>query len=181
MALGIVSDAEFGDEVLGKIPDTVVIEELKSPGRNEGDKGVPDSIQKIIGDTAIESGRANALEMARFFGVSDSSTSAYANGATSTVSYNEPKKELKNHLIQTKARITRRAAKSIRQAFDNLTEDKLKEASAPELASVIRAFSSVIKDMDPTDSGPDNERVQFVMFAPPLKTEDAYDVIDIPR
>jgi hypothetical protein len=184
MALGIVSDDVFEAEVT-KTPavesiDVVTIESIKSPGRRPGDLEVPDSIRKIIGDTAVESGKQEATKMAEFFGLSKSSTSAYANGATSTATYQKSNADLKNHLVRTKERITRKAARGITRAFDNITDDKLAGATAPELASVIRAFSSVIKDMEVTDKGPDGPGVQFVFFTPPIRQEEAFEVIDSP-
>lgn len=179
MALGIVSDEIFESQVPSKEPDSVEIVSIKGPGRRPGDKEVPGSIRKIIGDTAIESGNSEAREMAQFFGLNPQAVSTYKNGATSLATYNKPDRELKNHLNRTKERITRKAAKGIRRAFDNLTDEKLADATAPELASVIRSFSSVIKDMSVSDEvEADKSNVQFVFFTPPLKQEDSFEVIE---
>src|SRR5215831_1011577 len=109
MGMGIVSDADFELEQsnLRPVPTKTEIKELERPGRSDGDNNVPDSLRKIIGETAETEGRQEALALARTFGLSDSSVSAYANGSRSTSSYdNQP---LLDHINKSKARVSKRA------------------------------------------------------------------------
>ena len=140
MPLGIVSDSEFEAELSDIIqPEGVVVEQPKA-GRGSAE-GVPDAIRKIISDEAQENGRAGALELGQFFGVSPSSVSAYSNGATSTASYDKPS-AFKEYVAKKRQKITKRAARGISRALEHITDDKLHESSASELASVARAFQA---------------------------------------
>ena len=182
MPLGIVNDDIFEAELGNSLPTepVAVIIEQKRPGRREGDTEVPDSIRKIIGDTALESGSAQGKQMARFFGTSEGTVPAYKKGATSMGDYQNPAKELGKHINKTKERIAKRASNRINLAFDAFTKDKLEEATAPELASVIKQLSGVVKDMEPAreaeERGP---AVQFVIHAPQIAREDTFDVIAV--
>jgi hypothetical protein len=177
MALGIVSDDIFEKEIEKIIPG--LVQQKKPLGRREGDTEVPDSIRKIIGDEGNESGRKGALELSSFFGLSVQSADAYKNGATSTASYNDSN-PLKNHIANTRKRIAKKAARGINRALDALSDDKLSQASAPELASVARALSGVVKDMEPpTESGEKGPQVQFVIHAPQIMREERFHVIDV--
>jgi predicted transcriptional regulator len=179
MALGIVSDDIFENELGSSniTPDAIIIQHRNNGGRPEGTENVPDSIRKIIGDTAIESGRTEALEVANFFGVSDSSVSAYSKGATSTSSYDEPKTALLNHLNVTKQRIAKRAVNRLNKTFDALTDDKFSAASGPELATMAKSFAAIVKDMSPMDEKPPVAQVQFVIHTPPITKEEKFTTI----
>src|SRR5438876_2937938 len=85
------------------------IVEINKPGRRPGDNNVPDSLRKIIGATAIESGREAALNIANQFGISKQSVSAYSHGSTSTTSYNEPSPTLSNHVNNARERVIKKA------------------------------------------------------------------------
>jgi hypothetical protein len=182
MPLGIVNDDIFEAELThSKVNEPLaIVVEKKGPGRPQETENVPDSIRKIIGDTALESGNAEAKKIARFFGTSEGTISAYKKGATSMGDYNNPAKELGKHINKTKERIAKRASNRINLAFDAFTKDKLEEATAPELASVIKQLSGVVKDMEPVreaeERGP---AVQFVIHAPQIAREDTFDVIAV--
>ena len=94
MPMGIVSDAEFdreransspSREVSNTVPGTTTIIER---GRGHNPQ-VPDTLKKVIGDTAVTDGPAEAKALARNFGISPSAASAYAVGANSTASYHD--------------------------------------------------------------------------------------------
>ena len=107
MPIGIVSDEDFESELNRiSVPKKVVpspvlnpeIVEMDRPGRKEGDVNVPESLRKIIGEEALLNGRQSALGLAKMFDISPASVSAYANGATSTASYNSPNTALVSHI-----------------------------------------------------------------------------------
>src|SRR5678816_2036574 len=95
MAMGIVSDKDFNLEK-SKLEPTREAETIPTVptahteratvvdvtrGRPTGSKEVPNSLRQIIGEESATNGRQSALEMARLLGISDSSVSAYNNGA----------------------------------------------------------------------------------------------------
>jgi hypothetical protein len=85
MAMGIVSDSEFDKElakanptpreVSKQIPVTGEVVDMPAKGRGIGNVEVPDSLRKVIGETAVSEGRDTAVELARQFGISPSSAS----------------------------------------------------------------------------------------------------------
>jgi hypothetical protein len=180
MAMGIVSDEEFNKELdSNQAPEMKVPEvmPLVKPGRNKGDNNVPDSLRKIIGETSVIDGRQEALALARDFGISPSSVSAYANGSTSTDSMD--KTPNKNHLNNAKERISKRARLTLRKALLHITDDKLSTTKAVELAQIAKSMSGVIKDMEPDNPGPNNGKMepQFIVYSPQLHVENNYEVI----
>ena len=184
MGMGIVSDSDFDverrnsnvpvkrEESMGRVSP------LPTPGRNPGDVNVPDSLRKIIGETSTSDGRQEALALARNFGISDSSVSAYANGSTSTASYDErPNLPVIN---SARLRIQTRATKKLHIALSALTSEKIKESKAIEIASIAKAMSAIVKDMEPETPTGDNDRggkgPTFVFMAPPTLKEEIFDV-----
>lgn len=183
MAMGIVSDTDFDLERTKLIreestPVSGTVVNSPTPGRKNGDINVPDSLRKIIGDTAIGDGRQEAVALAGAFGISESSASAYGVGARSTASYNErPNLPAIN---STRLRIQTRATKKLHLALGALTEDKIKEAKAIEIAGIARSMAAIVKDMEPetpTNSSTEVGRQgpTFVFMAPPTMKEDSFE------
>lgn len=190
MGMGIVSDKDFDGE-FEKLnphlkPDTprarvnetpaTIVEELKK-GRGDGNIEVPNALRNIIGQTAIEGGRQEAIELAKRFGISPSSASAYANGSTSTASYSErPNGSLIN---ATKDKIAKRARGKLMLAISQITRDKLEAAGLRDVAAVAKDMSIVAKNMessieatDATKTGP-----TFVFYSPQVTEEKKFEVI----
>lgn len=187
MAMGIVSDEDFGEE-LGKC-DSVIVEEqnrdvitgeiveIDKGGRKEGDNNVPESIRKLIGEQAAVEGRESALNLARAFGISDSSVSAYQNGARSTSTYNQPDPALINHINNRKQVYTKRALKKLGMALNRMDQAKLADCTAPQLAHVASVMSNVVKNLEPAipeDSGEKRSGPTFVFMVPPTNDESKY-------
>lgn len=185
MAIGIVDDSDFEDELskpnshsISPIPleGTVVVNPSKGRGKNNNE--VPESLRKIIGETANIEGRREALALAKNFGISPSSVSAYTNGSTSTKTYDKPNEELKNHINRSKERISNKAKNRLHWALNNITDEKLKEADLKAISAVAKDMSGIIKDMEPS---PEQEAVknspQFIVFAPQFNKEDKYETI----
>lgn len=185
MPMGIVSDAEFDIErnnVASRKREesnspSATIKDMPTPGRNQGDINVPDSLRKVIGETAISDGPASARALAQAMGISPSSASAYGVGATSTASYAD--RPNLPHLNKVRLRIQSKASRKLREALDELSPDKLREAKAGEIASVARAMAAIVKDMEPETPQSDSTKQggpTFVFMAPPIVKEEVFDV-----
>lgn len=196
MAIGIVSDTEFEDELIkstkrgvtrpsGHVTEVMTpeVREIPTRGRNDGDVNVPDSLRKIIGETAVIEGRQAALGLAKEFGISPSSVSAYAKGATSTTTYHEPKPAIIDHINKSRHRAIKRASKTLHQALSSISQDKLDMADAKDLAGVAKDMSVIIKNLEPPqptiDPSTNNNQPQFVIFAPQFRDERSFEVIQV--
>lgn len=182
MAIGIVNDTDFELEwkKLNGIPFTkeeVEIKEIER-GRGIGNTEVPDSLRKVIGEDALVNGRESGQDLARAVGISDSSLSAYTKGATSTASYNNPDKDLKQHTDAVRNRISSKARARLLMAMGSITKDKLDSAKLRDVASVANAMSNVIRNMEgPSDNG--NNQTNFIFYAPKTRDESAFEVINL--
>jgi len=203
MPIGIVSDSDFDIE-LGRtgsngsksdpktrIPapssdlvPSVSIVEKPHRGRSEGDMNVPDALRKIIGEEAVINGRASALEIASQFGISASSVSAYAKGATSTTTYDQPKSGILSHINKSRSRAIKRASRTLNSALGSITQDKLDYADAKDLSTIAKDMSVIIRNLEPPAS-PESIQTnqvngpQFVIYAPQFKKEESFDVIQV--
>lgn len=175
MPLGIVNDQEFEAELNNSSKPEII--KIPVAGRKEGDVEVPNSLRKIIGETAIVDGRKDALDLARQFGISPSSVSAYTNGASSTASYNEG--ENKPFVKDIKVKIASQARNKLRNALRHITNEKLEAANVKDLAGIAKDMSAIVKDMEPEkqNNGDNKPGVQFVVFAPQFKQESAFETV----
>lgn len=184
MAMGIVSDSEFDKElnkvsepreVSNSVPKAEVVD-MPAKGRGVGNVEVPNSLRKVIGETAITEGRDSAVELARQFGISPSSAAAYNVGATSTSSYDErPNAVVIN---KAKEKIGKRARTKLMAALRHITDEKLGEAKVRDLASIAKDMSVVFKHMEPEGpKTPSNSGPTFVFYSPQFRKEEHYDVV----
>ena len=183
--MGICNDEDFEKE-LGKlsveIPKETPAEIVDiNRGRGEGNLGVPESLREVIAEESVLSGRAGALGLARAFGVSDSSASAYANGSTSTASYNKPNATLKNHVDNAKRRVARTARQKLSLALSKITDEKLEDVKARDLAGIAKDMSAVVKNMEPSNGSEDprSNGPTFVIYAPQMRREETFDVVHV--
>ena len=155
--------------------------ETMNRGRGNA-SATPLALQQLIGEAGISS-RKESVELATLLGISASSASAYANGASSTASYNKPKLDLSNFLDKKKRTIVKRAGHKLLSALDNITEDKLTTAKISDLAIVAKSMSGIIKDMEPpvpvAQPGMNINGPSIVMFAPPLVDESKFASITV--
>jgi hypothetical protein len=178
MALGIVSDDIFEQELEKFLPAVIVPPKTDNRGRFAGTETTPDSIRKVIGDTHLEGGVAAGKEMAELFGLTTEASRAYKDGKLSLTG--RMAENLGPHIAKTKERIARKAGRIAIHALSAITDEKLSEAKAGELANVARAASSIVKDMVPeTESHRPQNLTQIVLHAPKMASEDKYDVIDV--
>jgi hypothetical protein len=160
-----------------------VISQLIPKGRKSGDVNVPASLQKIIGEEAVINGRARAINLAKDFGISPSSVSAYANGATSTTTYNQPKSDIISHINKSRYRAIKRASSTMNAALGSITQDKLDYTDAKDLSAIAKDMSVIIKNLEPppdqSSQSSSSSAPQFVIFAPQFRTEQSFDVIPV--
>jgi hypothetical protein len=170
-----------------KIPEILTTKELiarkralHTRGRSAGDVNVPLSLQQLIGETGALDSRQEAIALAKDFGISESSASAYAAGATSTASYNQPTPAINDHISKVKARIAKKARGKLNVALDALTPEKLEHAKAKDISGVARDMAGVIKSLEYTDSSQNNpnnlpaNQPQIVIYAPSVVQENYF-------
>jgi hypothetical protein len=189
MPIGIVSDDDFMSELSNyqkresseetrTPPITPEIIPLDRPGRSEGDVNIPDPLRQIIGEEAVINGRKAALGLAGMFGVSASSVSAYAKGATSTTTYDTPKPSIISHINRSRQRASKKASKVLDAALGSITQEKLDYTDAKELAGIAKDMSVIIKNLEPPDdsvkSNSGEAAPQFVIFAPQFRDERSF-------
>lgn len=199
MPIGLVSDDDLQKELNAYKPPTalkvvepkpvqseepvsgVIIEEIERAGRKSGDTNVPDSLRQIIGEEALLNGRASAVSLAAEFGISPSSASAYAVGATSTASYNEPKPSIIGHINKARERATKRAAKTLNAALGAISQEKLDYLDADKLSGVAKDMSVIIKNLEPKNTPTEDgaKTPQFVIFAPQFRDERQFEMITV--
>ena len=186
--LGIVSDEQFNKELTNSSPakgqatvilpvSPVKIEQIQK-GRGLGNVAVPEGLRKLIGEESALYGREKALELANDFGISESSVSAYAKGATSTSSYNKPDQGLLAYLTTRKSRLAKKALHKLSLSLNAIDEDKLKDVKARDLAGIAKDMSVIAKNMEPpnTENGGSNAP-QFIVYAPQIRDERSYEQI----
>ena len=182
MAIGLVDDSQFESELesLRKESHAVVVDKPKEHGRNNGDVNVPDSLRKIIGEEAVINGRQSALRLASDFGVSASSVSAYAKGATSTTTYHEPKQSIIQHINKSRQRAIKRASVTLNSALGSITQEKLDYADAKDLSGIAKDMSVIIKNLEPqAEVSSEAKAPQFVIFAPQFRDERSFETIQV--
>ena len=165
------------DEI--KVPDLVDTRELlrRSAGRGMGNVAVPLSLQQLIGETGALDSRQEAIQFANDFGISKSSASAYANGATSTTSYNQPSTPIKSHVEEVKKRISRKARGKLNLALEAITSEKLEHAKVKDISGVARDMAGVIRALEPSPESVANDGVkipQVVIYAPSIVQENYF-------
>lgn len=186
MPIGIVTDEELQQE-LDRLKPAVStpggrVTIAPPKGRKTGDVNVPDSLRKLIGEESVINGRDSALALAKDFGISPSSVSAYAKGSTSTTSYNEPKPSLVEHLNKSRARRIKQADKVLSAALGAITQEKLDHTDADKLSGIAKDMSAIIKNLEPQKSnegGDGKSSPQFVVFAPTFRDERTFESITI--
>lgn len=181
MPMGVVNDEEFEKEIKNSsIPIVGEVVPMPRPGRKDGDVNVPDSLRQIIGETSNIEGRKEALKLAASFGISPSSVSAYANGATSTASYDKPSATIHNHIQERKSKAAGKALSKLTKAMSALTEEKIEASNAKEISSIAKDMAQVVKLMEPEEKIDPNaiaNKPQFVVYAPTFIKEEKFETI----
>lgn len=189
--IGILTDDEIRRELENLsprrkvVPSNEVVQkpeviDIPSRGRSEGDNNVPDSLRQIIGEEAVINGRQSALGLAKSFGISPSSVSAYAKGATSTTTYDSPSKSIISHINKSRVRAIKKAQVTLNGALSAITQEKLDYADAKDLSGIAKDMAVIIKNLEPqkestVEAGAASP--QFVIYAPQFKDERSFDTI----
>lgn len=195
MGMGIVSDKDFNSE-LSKVstPNSTPISQstpiIGEPiigeivdvtrGRPRESNEVPNGLRQIIGETSNIDGRASAVDLASRFGISPSSVSAYANGSTSTSSYDKTPNQ--PFIDAAKLRVSKRARIKLMDALSHITGDKLENAKPGELSTVARNMATVIKEMEPETpkAGPNvGAGPTFIFYSPQTRKEENFDIVRV--
>jgi hypothetical protein len=187
MPIGVVTDADFEKELSRTSGSTspggrVTIVEKEKRGRKEGDVNVPDSLRKIIGETSVIEGRQAALSLAESFGISPSSVSAYANGATSTKSYDTPSQSILSHINKSRERAIKRASKTLNAALGAISQEKLDYTDARDLSGIAKDMSVIIKNLEPPPTQAESSTIsspQFTIYAPQFRQENSFEIIKV--
>ena len=169
MAMGLCAAHDFEKEI-----SNLSIVTIKR-GRGEVTE-TPSALRKLIAGEVIAG--ATHEELSKEFGISKSSISAYAHGATSTASYNKPDPELKASNDTVRERITGAAQEKLMAAIEAITAPELKTIKVRDKASVAVAMSSVIRNVSGNDEGIKIQN-NIHVFAPRKREEDDYEVITV--
>jgi predicted transcriptional regulator len=181
MPMLIVNDSEFDSEFnkLNKSEVRKEAEIIDAPtiGRGNGNIEVPDTLRKVIGEESAVNGRQSAVELAKSFGLSPSSVSAYAVGAKSTATIAD--RPNSTHITDAKERVSKVARRRLMSALHHITGEKLSEAKAKDLAGVAKDMAAVIRIMEPTPQSSEvvNNGPTFVFYSPQHRKEESFDVV----
>lgn len=193
MPLGIVSDDDFFAALINSrssnsipipIPNKVLIGQVinaPTKGRGLGNLEVPEVLRKVIGESAIEDGSRETKSLTKALGISDSSLSAYKNGATSTTTYNNPDKDLKAHTNNVKDNISKRARTKLLLAINSMTAESLLGTKPRDLSSIAKDMSVVMKNME-TGVNPFSQGTSgpsYLIYAPSFIKEESLNVIHL--
>lgn len=169
----IVDDEEFELELNKSICPAKIVQ-MDKKGRTS--KEVPESLRKLIAGDSLEGAPARLISST--YGISESSISAYKNGATSTSSYDNGNGELAQHVDKVKDRIKNRAQNKLALALKHITEDKLRETKPVDLSSIAANMSRVVDKMTPKEPGNViNNNVIF--YSPQQIKKENFEALDL--
>lgn len=150
------------------------VKEIKH-GRGVGTENLTDAMRQLIAEDALVSGKT-IEEVAKDYGVSPQSVSAYKHAATSTSTYNQPNEALAPIVGDIKSQIKEEAQNKILSALIALNPDKIAAAKARDIASIAKDMSSVVRNL--TDDGPLIQNNTVLVYKPRVKEEDDYQIIE---
>lgn len=176
MAMMLVSEEAF-DKELNK--DVKIESKVVDINRGRGNKTeVSEEKRKQIASEVIETNKTQK-EIAIEFGVSTASVSAYANGATSTASYNNPDEQLKKHVDETKVNIGNIARGKLLEAINELTPERVRDSKTKDIASIARDMSVIAKNMEPELNNINTYNNQVLVYRPQVKLEEEFDSLTV--
>jgi len=133
-------------------------------------------IPEFIRDQMIELKAAGATgsQMGRAFGVSQEAASAAARGASGG---RPPTAERKLKVEAAQSQIRDTALLKLMKSLDLITDDKLEDLGAKELSNVASNLSRVVTSVSEAESN--KSPVNIVVYAPEMKKETQYKIIDV--
>ncbi len=148
---------------------------MPSIGRDKDVPNVPQSLRKVIGETAATEGLKSAMHLASSFGISQPTTSTYARGEISPGQTND---DLVNHINGRKTKITKKAINRLNMALNHIDETKLLGCDAKELSGIAKDMASVVNAMEPKQKEDgQKDPVQFHFYAPQVRNENHYETV----
>jgi hypothetical protein len=172
MRMMIVEDEDFELELNKSV--NAQIEIIPAKGRN-GAGATPESLRRLIANDALDG--MPAKEISQAYNVSESSVSAYKNGATSTSSYDKPATGLGEFVDAKRDRIKNKAQNKLLLALKHITEDKLKDAKVIELSTIAANMSRVVEKTTPKTESVINNNIVF--YSPQQIGKENYEAIDV--
>lgn len=159
----------------------VRVEKLHKGGRKNGDANLSPLMRTLIG-AAAEVDNNNA-ETAKQFRVSDRAVANYRKGRTSHDAAIQPiAKQGVEAIVEkvgTMQAVKEKATSRLSSLFDGpISEENLDTLKPREAISAAKDLATVIDRVTPKTDVQDN-RVQFVIFAPRQKEEKEYDVVNV--
>lgn len=145
-------------------------------GRGAGVENLTPGMRELIATEALVSGKT-IDQIAEEFGVSRDAVNAYKHGATSEATYNQPNHELATVVDNVKSEIKKEAQNKLLTAIQSLTDSKISQAKAKDIAGIAKDMSSVMRNIDGPDGNIINNN-RVLIYSPRLKEEDDYKVIE---
>ena len=175
MPMLVVNDGEF-DLELSRLNSTIINEKVIDIERGRGAK-VERSLEerKLIASEAIAG--CSVEDIKKRYNTSASSISAYKNGASSTSSYHKPNVELEKNNKDVRTVISELASDKIKSSLNLLTDDKISNCGARDIAGITKDLSAIIKNITPETGMISNNQV--IIYKPRLKEEDDYEIIEV--
>ena len=185
------------DNLINKLADhrsSTQLEVIVKDGVNnhKGNLGVKhlDSEQRLA--IGILAQTTEHKVVAEVFGISESHVNDLAtgnrtigngSGGARRVVDNDLKNQIAERINTTKLTIQERAAETLLKSLGLLTDDKLENSSAKEIAQITTQMSQVMRNLD-GDSNKDNSKnsgvkVQIVLHQPKQAREEAFDYIEV--
>lgn len=160
--------------------DLTQVEEKARPGRKQGDLEVPQQLREII---AIEAQALPAAEVARAFNVSESTVNDYKKGYTRSVGGRSENESIRSAINQTLEPVREKALDRLMSAMNLISDEVLSDEpkKALQLAQTAANLSRVMDKAMPKEAPEDTAKagVQLIVFAPTLRQEEHYEVIEV--
>ena len=160
----------------------VRVEPLHKGGKKHGDANLSPMMRTLIGAAAEVDG--NNASTARTFGCSDRAVANYKLGRTSHSESIDPvaRSEVQEQvevLTDKREGIKDKALSRLDSLFDGpISAENLDTLKPREGISAAKDLATVIDRVTPKDNIQDN-RVQFVIFAPRQREEKEYETVDV--
>jgi hypothetical protein len=178
-----LNDVAAPDDSTIETSGTPILEvnEKESIGRGNN-SNIPDFLRTTIALLANQDGE-KGTEIAKAFNVANSTVSQAKRGNTGNGDVSESTKLEVDSTLKTKATtrddIEKLALQRTLATLGILTESDIECLGAKDKADVAMKLSKVADNMRPRDANPQDNRIQVVINAPPVREKVHYDVIEV--
>lgn len=182
----LTSEDNIANKVEDHKNDAVVIykDGINNHKGKNGSSNLTENERVAIGVIASVGGDQLAADL---FGVNKSHVNDLKNGNRNISNDNlrirdiDLQEKIAERLENTKLSIQEVAATKLLKSMGLLTEDKLENSSAKELAQVSTQMSQVIRNMNNTNSNKDTSKanVKIVVHSPKQSNEDSFDTLEL--